>query len=391
MGFSIIMSRLKAFMKILAIETSCDETAAAVVEDGWNALSNVIASSLALHQKTGGVVPEVAARAQIESIIPVLQEALDQAFPGKAIEEQAKMIDAIAVTTEPGLVTSLLVGTETGKWLAWLWEKPLIKVNHIHGHVYANWLDRDSAEDPILFPVVSLSVSGGHNDLILIKEAGYFEILGQTQDDAAGEAFDKVARVLGLGYPGGPAIERLALSLRASHSEAKQSRMTQQTAEIYEIASSSTSSPSRNDIQFPRAWLNKNRHLKTWDETNFNFSFSGLKSEVIREVQRRGDLKEQDRIEIAYSFQEAVFDVLATKLLGAAKKFHAKEIHLAGGVSANKRFREVIEKRLSSSPSPAKERGQGGEVCLRTPTKMIYCTDNAAMIGAAAFFENSNS
>ncbi len=355
------MAELQIPMKILAIETSCDETAAAVVEDGWKVHSNVIASSLALHQKTGGVVPEVAARAQIESIIPVLREALDQAFSGKSIGEQATMIDAIAVTVEPGLVTSLLVGTETAKWLVWLWKKPLIKVNHIHGHVYANWLERDPKEDPIQYPIVSLSVSGGHNDLILMKEPGEFEIIGQTQDDAAGEAFDKVARVLGLGYPGGPMIEHVA----------KQ----------HFVIPTESEGRAEESLIFPRAWFNKNRHLKAWDGSSFDFSFSGLKSEVIREWERRGR-DAIHRVRVAHAFQEAVFDVLATKLLGAAKKFGVKEIHLAGGVSANNRLREIIHERIQQSP-PCK--GAGG--FLRTPAKMIYCTDNAAMIGAAAFHQ----
>ena len=337
-------------MRILALETSCDETAAAVVENGWKVLSNVIASSLDLHQITGGVVPEVAARAHIQSMTPVLEESL------KDLDRDS--LDAIAVTKEPGLLPSLLVGTETAKWLAYLWGKPLIEVNHIRGHVYANWLERDPATDPISFPVVCLSVSGGHNDLILLRSHDDWEILGSTQDDAAGEAFDKVARLLNLGYPGGPLIEKEAETLL---------HMAPHTEDLL-------------DLRFPRAWLNSNNSNK-WDETSFDFSFSGLKSEVLREVSKReqdGRLHGRDTALIAYAFQEAVFDVLVTKLVGAAEKHQAREIHLAGGVSANKRLRGLL-----------RERWQG---VTRSPEQMAYCTDNAAMIGAAAYFsEDPNS
>lgn len=325
-------------MRILAIETSCDETAAAVVENGWKVLSNMISSSLKLHQETGGIVPEVAARAQVEAIIPVIHQALEQAFPKKTRVSQIKAIDAIAVTSEPGLVTSLLVGTQTASILSFLWNKPLIPVHHVHGHVYANWLDRDPRKDPICYPVVSLSVSGGHNELMLITEKK-LRVIGETHDDSAGEVFDKIARVLGLGYPGGPEIERLSKNFE-----------------------------SMNFPHFPRAWLGN----------SFDFSFSGLKSEVIREIQR----KQYDSKAIAYGFQEAVFDVLVTKLLGAAKKYKAKEIHIAGGVSANKRFRNMIEERLLKEPR---------DIRFRTPEKMIYCTDNAAMIGAAAYIQTARS
>lgn len=344
-------------MRILAIETSCDETAAAVVENGWRVLSNVIASSIEKHQITGGVVPEVAARAQVEYIIPVIDQALKKTFPRKSRKQQIAAIDAIAVTTEPGLVTSLIVGTETAKWLAYLWNKPLIPVNHIRGHVYANWLERDLKKDPIQFPVVSLSVSGGHNELFLIRTHDDWTLLGETHDDAAGEAFDKVARILGLGYPGGPEIEKLALC----HSERPANRRGVEES-----------------LVFPRAWLNSNKPLKSWDGTSFDFSFSGLKSEVWREVARRSvGMTQKDKIIIAHAFQEAVFDVLVSKLIGAAKKYSAKEIHIAGGVSANKRFRALIRQHMKK------------EFCFATfrmPKKMIYCTDNAAMIGAAAYF-----
>lgn len=336
-------------MRILALETSCDETAAAVIEDGWRVHSNVIASSLQQHQITGGVVPEVAARAHIESMTPVLQEAL------KDLDRES--IDAIAVTKEPGLLPSLLVGIESAKWMAYLWKKPLLEVNHIHGHVYANWLERDPSEDPIQFPVVCLSVSGGHNDLILLRSHEDWEILGSTQDDAAGEAFDKVARLLSLGYPGGPLIEKEAETLL---------QMAPNTEDDLELS-------------FPRAWLNENNSNK-WDGTSYDFSFSGLKSEVLREVSKReqdGRLHGRDTALISYAFQEAVFDVLVSKLVGAAEKYGAKEIHIAGGVSANKRLRGLVA-----------ERWQGK---FRSPEKMAYCTDNAAMIGAAAYFASDRN
>jgi len=366
-------------MTILALETSCDETACAIVEDGWKVHANVIASSLKLHEITGGVVPEVAARAQVESIIPVIQQTLEQAGsmdPELKIENwklKIPPVDAIAVTAEPGLVTSLLVGTETAKWLGYLWNKPVIKVNHIRGHVYANWLERDPSKDPIQFPLVCLSVSGGHNELILLKSHQEWEIIGESQDDAAGEAFDKVARILGLGYPGGPVIEQHAKKFSAViPSLSKESLTHSRKSTVKERLPRS----ARNDsaLRFPRAWLNQNDSNK-WDGTSFNFSFSGLKSEVIREVDRRKSLSDVDRGEIAYAFQDAVCDVLVTKLVGAAKKFQAKEIHIAGGVSANQFFRMRLD-----------ESSKTLGVKIRWPEKMIYCTDNAAMIGAAANF-----
>jgi N6-L-threonylcarbamoyladenine synthase len=345
-------------MRILAIETSCDETACAIVDDGWKVHANVIASSLDLHKKTGGVVPEVAARAHVQAIIPVIQEALSEAgLIDSTFDIHNSNIDAIAVTSEPGLQTSLLVGKETAKWLAYLWKKPLIPVNHIRGHVYANWLERNPEEDPIEFPVLCLSVSGGHNELILLRSHDDWEVLGESQDDAAGEAFDKVARILGLGYPGGPLIE-------------KEAKIMIQMAPNLEGEDGLP-----RPLSFPRAWLNQNNSNK-WDGTSYDFSFSGLKSEVLRQVQKRseqGRLHAQDTALIAFAFQEAVFDVLVTKLLGAAEEYQVKEIHIAGGVSANKRLRGLIQ-----------ERWRG---VFRYPKQMSYCTDNAAMIGAAASFQ----
>ncbi len=299
-------------MKILGIETSCDETAVAVVENGTKVLKNIIYSQIDMHAKTGGVVPEVAAREHILKIIPALDEInLDE-------------IDAIAVTQGPGLISSLLTGTVTASTMALVLEKPLIPVNHIEGHIYANWLERDASE--IQFPIVVLTVSGGHNELVLMRGHGDFEVIGETLDDAAGEAFDKVARLLGLGYPGGPYISKAA----------------------------EDGNPNKYDL--PRAWLSPD---------SFDFSFSGLKTAASR-------LPLEDTNNVAASFQEAVCDVLSEKLRRAAEKFGAKEVHLAGGVSANTRLREMVAERIS--------------LPLRFPKKIAYCTDNASMIAVAGYF-----
>ncbi len=378
-------------MRILAIETSCDETAVAIVENGWKVHANVIASSLDLHKKTGGVVPEVAARAHIESMIPVLEEALEQMDPGKDREKQIALIDKIAVTTEPGLLPSLLVGMETAKWLAMLWEKPLVEVNHIHGHVFANWLERDPEEEQIQFPIVCLSVSGGHNDLIFMRSPSDWEILGQTQDDAAGEAFDKVARILGLGYPGGPEVEQQAeLYVKmvpnlendtfGIATGVEESLPEPSKGSLKQVRDDKKNSSNKPVLKFPRAWLNENNSNK-WDGSSYDFSFSGLKSEALRQVQKRtknDDLHLQDVAMISYAFQEAVVDALVTKLMGAAKKHEAKEIHIAGGVSANQFFRKVLRERSRELP-----------IKLRYPKSLIYCTDNAAMIAAAAHLKSS--
>ena len=313
-------------MKILAFETSCDETAVAVVENGTKVLHSAVFSQIDIHKELGGVVPEIAAREHILKIIPVLNEALTKS--GTSLEE----VDAIAVTRAPGLISSLLTGTVTASTLALALGKPIIPVNHIHGHIYANWLDRHTEE--IEFPIVVLTVSGGHNELVLMKEHCSFEILGETLDDAAGEAFDKVARLIGLGYPGGPAISKTAVG------------------------------GDKYKFDLPRAWL-KNGSL--------DFSFSGLKSAVARVVaSHKIDAKFQ--ADMSASFEEAVCDVLSSKLITAAKKYKAKEIHLAGGVSANKRLREVVAERATR------------DFVLRYPANMHYCTDNAAMIGSAGYF-----
>lgn len=323
--------------RILAIESSCDETACAIVEEGIMVLSSVVASQIPLHQLTHGVVPEVAARAHVSQILPVVEEALKQS--GLTKDD----IDAIAVTQGPGLVGSLIVGVTCAHVLAKLWQKPLLAVNHISGHLYANFLGREKA--PAL-PLLIISVSGGHNDLALVEEHGKCEILGQTQDDSAGEAFDKVARMLGLPYPGGPQIEKLA-------------KLGQPGV-----------------FHLPRAWLQQvPQGARPKEISDFNFSFSGLKTAVYVLLQKRGDLSEQEKADLAYEFQEAVFDVMVTKLFGAWLKYPTKTVFISGGVSANSRFRElVIEKFVNT----------GVEVMY--PAKLSYCTDNAAMIASAAYF-----
>ncbi|MEO6349992.1 MAG: tRNA (adenosine(37)-N6)-threonylcarbamoyltransferase complex transferase subunit TsaD [Candidatus Limnocylindrales bacterium] len=328
---------------ILAVESSCDETAVAVVRDGRRIVANVIASQVALHGATGGIVPEVAARAHLRWMIPVLDEAKSRA----GIDDWSE-VEAVAVTEGPGLAGSLLVGLTMAKTLAWLYDLPLIPVNHLEGHIYAAWLlDLDEADKPPPeFPVVALVVSGGHTFLVEMTDNLTYRLLGQTVDDAAGEAFDKVGRLLGLPYPGGPAIMRAAEGARL------------------------------HDRVFPRAWLGQ----------TYDFSFSGLKTAARRAVARElgvepnavdGDaqrLPEPAVAELAYGFQESVVDVLTTKTLRAAEELGARTIILGGGVAANSVLRSRIE-------SGAEARG------VRTIVpRPGLCTDNAAMIGAAGFF-----
>lgn len=311
-------------MLILGIETSCDETAAAVVKDGTQILSNVVASQIKLHAKTGGVVPEVAAREHVVKITPVIKEALKKA------KITLRGIDAIAVTAGPGLLSSLLIGVNTAMTLALVYKKPLISVNHVEGHIYANWLKATAPK----FPIVTLTVSGGHNDLVLMRGHCDYKVLGSTLDDAAGEAFDKVARLLDLGYPGGPEIEKAAKK----------------------------GDPTK--FPLPRAWV-----------TDFDFSFSGLKTSVLYLLKKLAPHPSPLTPHIAASFQESVCEVLATKLVNAAIKFRTKEAHLAGGVSANSRLREFTKKLL-----PPKIR-------LRFCNNISLCTDNAAMIASAGYFK----
>lgn len=321
--------------KILGIETSCDETAASVVESGRRVLSNVIASQIEIHKLTGGVVPEVAAREHVLKIRSVIEEALKQA------DLELKDIDAIAVTRGPGLLSSLIIGYSAAVTLARTLGKPLIPVHHVAGHIYSNWLDLPLGEK-VEFPVMVLTVSGGHNELVLLKDEMEFELVGETFDDAAGEAFDKVARLLNLGYPGGPAISKAA------------------------------SSGDPVAINFPRALVKGD---------NLNFSFSGLKTAVLREVEKyheqHGELSTQFVADCAASFQECVVDILSEKLLLAANKFDVREIHLAGGVSANARLRGIVEEKVLKSDQKLK---------LRYNSNLVFCTDNAAMIACAGYY-----
>jgi len=331
-------------MKILAIETSCDETAAAVVEDGQMVLGSSIASSLELHKQTGGVVPEVAAREHPLKIWPVIEDALAQA--GLKIEE----IDAIAATSGPGLLPALLTGYLTGKTIAHLLNKKFIPVHHILGHIYANFLDRNPTE--IKFPIVVLTVSGGHNQLVLLRDHFDFEIIGQTRDDSAGEAFDKVARLLGLGYPGGPEISRQA------------------------SASKYCENPAQNPVKLPYPWVNETNLKTRWDKRNFDFSFSGLKSAVKREVESHQKIDAEFVCDCSASFQDSATEILATKLVGAGEQYQAQEIHIAGGVSANTYLRKKIEIKCAN------------KFTFRFPEKFLYCTDNACMIGAVAYYQD---
>jgi len=322
-------------MRILGIETSCDETACAVVENGTKVLSNVIASQIDLHKITGGVVPEVAAREHILKIIPVIKEALLEA------DLDWEDIDGIAAVPGPGLISALLTGTLTASTLALVKGKPLIPVHHIIGHIYGNWCER--SEVKFEFPILILTVSGGHNDLVLMTGHGEFKHLGATRDDAAGEAFDKVAKLLGLGYPGGPIIQK----------SAKEGNI--------------------NAFDFPKAKL---------DGGSLDYSFSGLKTAVLYAVQDKygKDFKPEDLnssfvCDVAASFQKTVVETLIDQLEKAADKYNPKEIHIAGGVSANLALREEAEKRLSKFNVP-----------IRYPVKISYCTDNAAMIASCGYF-----
>jgi N6-L-threonylcarbamoyladenine synthase len=363
------MEQLADTFTILAIETSCDETAAAVVRGGREKLANVVASQMAMHQRYGGVVPEVASRQHILSLAPVVEAAL-QELPGGWAD-----VDAVAATYGPGLSGALLTGLNAAKAIAWQRGLPFVGVNHLEAHIYANWLgtedrgqgtgDRAQGRGAPEFPLVALVVSGGHTLLALLRGHGQYELLGQTRDDAVGEAFDKVARILGLGYPGGPAIERAAEGVAGGK-------------------------------VLPRAWL----------RDSYDFSFSGLKTAVLHKVQERQELAArlparkpaerepqgrrgqagqqlpaaQERAapldgqfvgQIASAFQESVVDVLVTKTVDAAQRFGAAEILLAGGVAANTRLREELARKAS--------------VPVRYPP-LSLCTDNAAMVAAAAFY-----
>ena len=310
---------------ILGIESSCDETAAAVVKNGREVLSNIISSQIVIHRKFGGVVPEIASRKHIENIMPVIDEALQQA--NVSLED----IDAVAVTYGPGLVGALLVGLSAAKSLAWATDKPLIGVNHLEGHVFANFLTDPELEPPFM----ALVVSGGHTALLKVTGYNSFEMLGQTRDDAAGEAFDKIARVMGLQYPGGPEIEKLALG------------------------------GNPHAIAFPIAKL----------DAPYEFSFSGLKSAVINYLHNQEQAKrEVNRADVAASFQNAVVDALVQKAIRAMKDTGLKKIVLAGGVSANKTLQTTLAQAMTKI---------GAELVHPMP---ILCTDNAVMIACRGYF-----
>ncbi len=319
-------------MIVLAIETSCDETSAAVVRDGQHVLSNLISSQVLLHAQYGGVVPEVASRAHAEVLNVILPKALEEA---KVAWED---IDAIAVTYGPGLIGALLIGLTAAKAISYTKNIPLVAVHHIAGHVYANFLDTDKFKiNALPFPFLSLVVSGGHTQIMHCHDHGTYEIIGRTGDDSVGEAFDKVARVLGLGYPGGPAIDKVA-----------------KTGDAYAIP-------------FPKLYVNSSDDL--------NFSFSGIKTAVLHRVQKHPEDKKED---VAASFQRTAIDYLVHKTIKAALQKNCKLIFLAGGVAANSLLRQEIT-------AKAAEKG----ITVHYPP-MKYCTDNAAMIAAAAYHQVKN-
>jgi N6-L-threonylcarbamoyladenine synthase len=314
--------------RVLAIESSCDETAAAVVRDGRWIEGNAVASQIEIHQQYGGVVPEVASRAHVEALVPVVRDAMEQA------EVRWEDIDVIAGTKGPGLAGSLLIGLNGAKAIAYGRGLPFVGVNHLEGHIYANWLAPAANEDEHPpapeFPLLCLVVSGGHSDMVLMRDHGDLVRLGRTRDDAAGEAFDKVARMLGLGFPGGPLIQKAA----------------------------EAGDPKRFPLS--RAWL----------KGSYDFSFSGVKTAVLRLVESlpKDDLPVAD---VAAAFQESVADVLSAKAVDAAKEHGVRQLALAGGVAANSALRQFIQQR---SPVPV----------LLPPIR--YCTDNAAMIAASGYF-----
>ena len=323
-------------LNILGIETSCDETAVGVVADGRRVLCNVISSQAELHAPYGGVVPEVASRQHVRDLVPALEKAL--ADSGLALED----IDVVSATYGPGLAGSLITGLNSAKAISFALGVPLLGVNHLEGHIYASWLNREDPEREPGFPLACLIASGGHTDLVLMEGHGVYKLLGRTRDDAAGEAFDKAARILGLGFPGGPEIQRV------SQGAAGRERL-------------------------PRAWMKQ----------TLDFSFSGVKTALLRLAQEKGvypsgsgglDQEELDELvrELAAAFQESVVDVMAAKLLDMAEKYRARGLILAGGVAANARLRQEVTLR-SRLP-----------VIIPEP---VLCTDNGAMIAACAYYQ----
>jgi N6-L-threonylcarbamoyladenine synthase len=321
-------------MKVLAIESTCDETAAAVVENcgaGVKVISNVVASSVLIHEKYGGIVPEVAAREQIKSIVPVIMEA---------VGEEKENIQAVAVSYGPGLMGSLLVGVESAKALAWAWQKPLLAVNHMAGHVFANWLVDESTQAVPEFPAVGLVVSGGHTDIVLMKSIKDWQWIGGTRDDAVGEAFDKTARLLGLPYPGGPEIQKAV------------DRVTQEIKDKYHTV-----------LKLPRPMLN---------DEGLEMSFSGLKAAVAKKVEENKNMEDEKRDCLAWEFSEAVVEILIKKTLKAVEVYRPKSVLMAGGVAANKQLREGLRQAVESVAG----------VKFFCP-ELRFCSDNAVMVGAA--------
>lgn len=311
-------------MRILGIESSCDDTSVALLEgssEGLLVVAEKTASQIDIHKKYGGVVPEIAGRKHAEKILPVVE----------AVLEGQEKPDTIAVTSGPGLMTGLLVGTEVAKTLSYVWDVPLVRTNHIEGHIYSVLLDADVRE--IVFPALCLIVSGGHTELILMKDHGVYELVGKTRDDAAGECFDKVAKLLGLDYPGGPKISKFA---EAGNTTA---------------------------IAFPRPML---------DSGDFDMSFSGLKTAALYHIRDNDVTSDEERADFCASFEQAIVDVLVKKTAAAVKKFDPKTIILSGGVSANTKLRKTLKETLSEIP------------VLVPPRK--YCMDNATMIAAAGYF-----
>ena len=320
-------------MKLLGIETSCDETAVAVIEDGTHIHSNVVASQADLHARYGGIVPEVASRQHLLTFVPLVRQALEDAGV------ELHRLDGIGVTHGPGLAGSLLIGVNAAKGLALSQELPFIGINHLEGHIYAAWLEGNDPEHAPGFPLICLITSGGHTDLILMEGHGRYTLVGRTRDDAAGEAFDKAARVLGLGFPGGPAIQRVSAASRGE------------------------------EERFPRPRI----------KDSLDFSFSGLKTAVVRRAEQKGlyplpegaELDSQQVSEIAAAFQEAAVDSMVERTVEAARRYKVRGVLLGGGVAANTLLREQMRER-----SPVEVIAPGPELC----------TDNGAMIGASAFF-----
>lgn len=309
---------------ILAIESSCDETSVSVIKNGTDILSNIVLSQIESHKRFGGVVPEVASRHHVEGITTTIDEALNTA------DVTMLQVDAVAVTQGPGLIGALLVGINAAKALAFAYDKPLIPVHHIAGHIYANHLEK-----PLQFPVMSLIVSGGHTELIYMKDHLNFEVIGETRDDAVGEAYDKVARTIGFSYPGGPQVDKLAAQ-------------------------------GQDSYDFPRVWL---------DKDSYDFSFSGLKSAVINKlhnVRQKGE--EINEADVATSFQNSVVEVLVGKSISACEAYNVNQLIVAGGVASNKGLRSALSEACESH-----------NITLSIPSPKL-CTDNAAMIGAAAHY-----